>query len=241
MEGDDTFLLSSMGGVAIFIDLAVLRVKETRMSDVGRKAHWENVYTTKGEKEVSWFQENPAPSLELIALAGLSADASIIDIGSGASRLVDALVDRNVRHINVGHITVLDLSAAALDAAKVRLGDSGTDVEWVVADVTTWEPSQAYDLWHDRAAFHFLTDQADQSAYVDRLKKAIKPGGYIIIGTFALDGPERCSGLPVVRYDAASLSEILGTDFQLSDARRHDHATPWDAVQRFQFSTFRRA
>ena len=175
------------------------------MRDVGRKAHWENVYTTKGEKEVSWFQENPAPSLELIALAGLSRDASIIDIGGGASRLVDALVDRNVRHI-----TVMDLSAAALDAAKLRLSDRGADVEWVVADVTTWEPSEIYDLWHDRAAFHFLTDQADQSAYVDRLKKAIKPGGYIIIGTFALDGPERCSGLPVVRYDAASLSAILG-------------------------------
>ena len=206
------------------------------MSDVGRKAHWENVYTTKGEKEVSWFQENPAPSLELIALAGLSPDASIIDIGGGASRLVDALVDRNVRHI-----TVLDLSTAALDAAKLRLSDRGAGVEWVVADVTTWEPSEIYDLWHDRAAFHFLTDQADQSAYVDRLKKAIKPGGHIIIGTFALDGPERCSGLPVVRYDAASLSAILGTDFQLSDARRHDHATPWDAVQRFQFSIFRRA
>jgi SAM-dependent methyltransferase len=205
------------------------------MSDVSRKAHWENVYTTKGEKEVSWFQESPAPSLELIALAGLSADASIIDIGGGASRLVDALVDRNVRQV-----TVLDLSAAALDAAKQRLGNRGAGVKWVVADVTAWEPSQTYDLWHDRAAFHFLTDQAAQWAYVDRLKKVVKPGGHVIIGTFALDGPERCSGLPIVRYDAASLSAMLGTDFKLIDARRHDHATPWGAVQRFQFSTFHR-
>jgi hypothetical protein len=110
----------------------------------------------------------------------------------------------------------------------------------VVADVTAWEPSQTYDLWHDRAAFHFLTDQAAQWAYVDRLKKAVKPGGHVIIGTFALDGPERCSGLPIVRYDAASLSAMLGTDFKLIDARRHDHATPWGAVQRFQFSTFHR-
>jgi trans-aconitate methyltransferase len=210
-------------------------VKEKFMSDVSRKAHWENVYTTKGEKEVSWFQESPAPSLELIALAGLSADASIIDIGGGASRLVDALVDRNVRQV-----TVLDLSAAALDAAKQRLGNRGASVKWVVADVTAWEPSQTYDLWHDRAAFHFLTDQAAQWAYVDRLKKAVKPGGHVIIGTFALDGPERCSGLPIVRYDAASLSAMLGTDFKLIDARRHDHATPWGAVQRFQFSTFHR-
>ncbi len=206
------------------------------MSDVGRKAHWENVYTTKGETEVSWYQESPAPSLELIALARLSADASIIDIGGGASRLVDALVDRNV-----GQITVLDLSAAALDAAKQRLGNKAANVRWEIADVTKWEPSQTYDLWHDRAAFHFLTDQADQSAYVDRLKKAVKRGGRVIIGTFALDGPEKCSGLPIVRYDAASLSGTLGSDFKLIDARRHDHATPWGAVQRFQFSTFRRA
>ncbi len=206
------------------------------MSDVGRKAHWENVYSTKGEREVSWYQESPAPSLELIALARLSADASIIDIGGGASRLVDALVDRNV-----GQITVLDLSAAALDAAKQRLGNKAAKVRWEIADVTKWEPSQTYDLWHDRAAFHFLTDQADQSAYVDRLKKAVKRGGCVIIGTFALDGPERCSGLPIVRYDAASLSGTLGSDFKLIDARRRDHATPWGAVQRFQFSTFRRA
>ena len=108
------------------------------------------------------------------------------------------------------------------------------------ADVTKWDPTQAYELWHDRAAFHFLTSPADQSAYVDRLKKAVTSGGYVIIGTFALDGPERCSGLPIVRDDAASISEILGTDFKLIDARRHHHATPWGALQRFQFSTFRR-
>jgi SAM-dependent methyltransferase len=210
-------------------------VKEAFMNDVGKKAHWENVYATKGERDVSWYQESPAPSLDLIALAGLSSDASIIDIGGGASRLVDALVDRNFQRI-----TVLDLSAAALDAARHRLDDKAKDVEWVVADVTTWEPSQTYDLWHDRAAFHFLTDPADQSAYVDRLKKALKRGGCAIIGTFALDGPERCSGLPIVRYDAVSLSAMLGTDFKLIDARRHDHTTPWGTVQRFQFSLFRR-
>ena len=205
------------------------------MSDVGRKAHWENVYTTKSEKEVSWFQENPAPSLELIALAGLHADARIIDIGGGASRLVDALVGQKI-----GQVTVLDLSAAALDAAKKRLGDSGAAVEWVIADVTTWEPSQAYDLWHDRAAFHFLTDASDRSAYVRHLKKAVRSDGHVIIGTFALDGPERCSGLPIMRYDEGMLGAILGTDFRLIDSRRHDHATPWGVVQRFQFSTFRR-
>src|SRR5258708_33081980 len=160
----------------------------------------------------------------------------MMESGGGESRLVYALVDRNV-----GQITVLDLSAAALDAAKQRLGNKAAKVRWEIADVTKWEPSQTYDLCHDRAAFHFLTDQADQSAYVDRLKKALKRGGCVIIGTFALDGPESCSGLPIVRYDAASLSGTLGSDFKLIDARRHDDATACGAVQRFQFSTFRRA
>jgi 2-polyprenyl-3-methyl-5-hydroxy-6-metoxy-1,4-benzoquinol methylase len=205
------------------------------MSDVSRKTHWERVYTTKGEREVSWFQENPVPSLELIGLAGLFTDASIIDIGGGASRLVDALAERKI-----GKITVLDLSAVALDAARERLGEKGADVKWVVADVTTWEPSQTYDLWHDRAALHFLTDASDRSAYVGNLKKAVRPGGHVIIGTFALDGPERCSGLPIMRYDAGVLGAILGIEFDLMDSRRHDHTTPWGAVQRFQFSTFRR-
>jgi SAM-dependent methyltransferase len=205
------------------------------MSDASRQAHWEKVYTTKGEKEVSWFQENPAPSLELIALTGLSEEAAIIDIGGGASRLVDDLLARKFRRL-----TVLDLSVAALAAARERLGDRGTDVQWVIADVTKWEPTETYDLWHDRAAFHFLIDHADQSAYVDRLKKAVKLGGYVIIGTFAPDGPERCSGLPIVRYDAATLAKTLGSDFVLTDTRRHEHATPWGAIQRFQFSTFRR-
>jgi SAM-dependent methyltransferase len=205
------------------------------MSDASRKAHWESVYTTKGEREVSWFQENPAPSLELIALAGLSTDAAIIDIGGGASRLVDALVERKI-----GKITVLDLSAAALDTARERLGDNGADVEWVVADVTTWEPSRTYDLWHDRAAFHFLTEASDRSAYIGHLRKAVRAGGHVIIGTFAPDGPERCSGLPIMRYDAGILGDILGAEFDLMDSRRHDHTTPWGAMQRFQFSTFRR-
>jgi SAM-dependent methyltransferase len=206
------------------------------MSDQGRQAHWQGVYTTKGEKEVSWYQDNPAPSLELIALAGVAKQASIVDVGGGASRLVDHLLAQDFERL-----TVLDLSAAALDAAKARLGEKAKKVRWEVADITKWNPPQAYDLWHDRAAFHFLTDAADQSAYVERVRKAIGPGGHVIIGTFALDGPERCSGLPIVRYDSASLSALLGPQFSLIDARRHDHLTPWGAVQRFHFSTFRRS
>lgn len=205
------------------------------MTDSSRRVHWDNIYTTKGEKEVSWYQDHATPSLELMALTGLSADAAIIDIGGGASRLVDDLL-----LAKFGRLTVLDLSAVALDAARQRLGESAASVTWKVADVTTWEPSQSYDLWHDRAVFHFLTDQADQSAYVERLKQAVKPSGFVIIGTFAPDGPERCSGLQVVRYDAASLAAVLGAEFDLIDARRHEHTTPWGAVQRFQFATFHR-
>jgi 2-polyprenyl-3-methyl-5-hydroxy-6-metoxy-1,4-benzoquinol methylase len=204
------------------------------IDDASRRAHWENVYTTKSENEVSWFQENPAPSLELIDLAQPTPESTIVDIGGGASRLIDSLVARGLNHV-----TVLDLSEAALAAAKTRLGDKA-NVQWVAADVTKWNPTQTYDIWHDRAAFHFLTDSDDRAAYVARLKQAIKPGGHVIIGTFAIDGPERCSGLPVNRYDAAGLAAELGEGFRLIDARRHEHVTPWAAIQRFQFCVFRR-
>jgi SAM-dependent methyltransferase len=206
------------------------------MSDSARQAHWEGVYTSKGEKEVSWYQDNPAPSLELIALTGAARGTTIVDIGGGASRLVDRLLAQNFERV-----TVLDLSAAALDTAKARLGEAAKKVRWEVADVTGWSPPARYDLWHDRAALHFLTEPADQSAYAERVKRAVNASGHVIIGTFAPDGPERCSGLPIVRHDAASLSKILGADFELIDTRRHDHVTPWGVVQRFQFSTFRRS
>jgi 2-polyprenyl-3-methyl-5-hydroxy-6-metoxy-1,4-benzoquinol methylase len=205
------------------------------MNDVNRQAHWDNVYAAKGEDEVDWFQETPAPSLELIALAGVAKSAGIIDIGGGASRLVDWLVAQGY-----ADVTVLDLSAAALHAARVRLGDKLDRVTWVTADVTEWRPSRLYDLWHDRAAFHFLTDPDDQQAYVSNLRGALRVGGHAIIGTFALDGPERCSGLLVNRCDSKTLADALGPGFELIDARRHEHVTPWGAIQKFQFSTFRR-
>ncbi len=205
------------------------------MDSGSRSAHWENVYATKGEDEVSWFQENPAPSLELIATAGLTPEAAIIDIGGGASRLVDGLLARGFQNV-----TVLDLSQSALGVAKARLGHAANRVRWVAADVTTWEPPHTYDLWHDRAAFHFLTEDAARSAYVDRLKKALKPAGHVVIGTFAPDGPERCSGLPITRHDAVSLAATLGAEFELIDSRRQEHVTPWGRTQQFQFSIFRR-
>jgi SAM-dependent methyltransferase len=205
------------------------------MESRDRQSHWQSVYTQKGESEVSWFQESPAPSLGMIEQTGAAPGSAIIDIGGGASRLVDHLVARGFRNV-----AVLDLSGAALEVAKARLGDRAAQVRWLVADVTIWEPQDIYDIWHDRAAFHFLNRDADRAAYVARLVRAVKVGGHAIIATFALDGPERCSGLPVVRYDAASLGETLGDRFELVTTRSHAHATPWGPEQSFQFSLFRR-
>jgi SAM-dependent methyltransferase len=211
-----------------------LRV-EGVMESANRQAHWESVYTSKGENEVSWFQESPAPSSDLIVQAGATHASAIIDIGGGASRLVDYLVEQGFEDV-----TVLDLSAAALEAARRRLEGRADRVHWIVADATAWEPVKAYDIWHDRAAFHFLTDENDRAAYIARLARGVRAGGHAIIGTFALDGPEKCSGLPVARYDSASLTLALGSEFRLVDTRRHEHATPWGSRQMFQFSVFRR-
>jgi len=209
------------------------------MESTSRQAHWESVYSTKGENEVSWFQENPAPSLELIAQLGVAPASAIIDIGGGTARLVDHLVEQGF-----GDVTVLDLSGAALEVAKSRLkeryGARAHHIQWVVADATIWQPVRQYDLWHDRAAFHFLTDENDRAAYIERLARGLRAGGHAIIATFALDGPEKCSGLPVARYDSAGLGRTLGPMFTLRYTRRHEHATPWGSRQVFQFSVFRR-
>jgi SAM-dependent methyltransferase len=200
-----------------------------------RQDHWQNVYATKRENEVSWFQENPAPSLALIAEIGATPASGIIDVGGGASRLVDQLIERGFRDV-----TVLDLSAAALETAKARLRERASDAHWLVADVTTWEPSRTYDVWHDRAAFHFLTEAQDRDGYAARLRQGLKIGGHAIIATFALDGPEKCSGLPVERYDAPRLAQTLGSGFKLLRSQGDQHATPWGSQQRFQFSVFQR-
>jgi trans-aconitate methyltransferase len=203
------------------------------MSD--RTTHWQTVYATKAETEVSWFQDSPAISLEMIRAAAPDRSAAIIDIGGGASRLADVLLDDGYRNL-----AVLDLSANALDAAKRRIGPAASAVDWIVADATTWRPARTYDVWHDRAAFHFLTNPRDRAAYVERLRTAVAPGGHVIIATFAPDGPEKCSGLPVQRHDSASLSRELGTDFELVETRAETHHTPWHSTQAFQFSRFRK-
>ncbi|WP_315762771.1 MULTISPECIES: class I SAM-dependent methyltransferase [unclassified Bradyrhizobium] len=202
------------------------------MSD--RTSHWQNVYTTKAETDVSWYQDDPATSLRLIHDANATPASRIIDIGGGASRLVDALLAAGFRAV-----TVLDISAAALEVARARIGERAAEVDWIATDVTTWTPQRQYDIWHDRAAFHFLTEERDRRAYIENLRRAVMPGGQIVIGTFALDGPEKCSGLPVQRYDAASLAGTLGPAFELLDSCSEAHHTPWGAVQQFQFSRFR--
>lgn len=197
-------------------------------------AHWENVYANKDASQVSWFEETPALSLELIA-ESYDGRGSVIDIGGGASGLAGVLVEAGY-----APVAVLDLSANALAVAKAKLGTKASAVEWIVADVTEWQPARRFDVWHDRAAFHFLTEPVQQRAYAQTLRSALNPGGIAIIGTFAPDGPERCSGLPVARHDAVSIAAILGEGFELVSERRHEHRTPGGAVQKFQFSTFRR-
>jgi 2-polyprenyl-3-methyl-5-hydroxy-6-metoxy-1,4-benzoquinol methylase len=149
--------------------------------------------------------------------------------------LVDALLTEGF-----STVTVLDISEQALATAKARLGTSSAKAEWIAADVTAWDPPQTYDVWHDRAAFHFLTEPKDRTAYVERVSRFVRPGGHVIIGTFAMDGPERCSGLPIVRYDATAISALLGPSFVFLESRRHSHQTPMGTIQRFQFSRFRR-
>jgi SAM-dependent methyltransferase len=199
------------------------------------KEHWQRVYSTKSEQEVSWYQHSPSPSRQLLGLVGATRDSAIIDVGGGASLLIDTLAQEGFRDLSV-----LDVSDAALKRARERLGSKSADVLWIAADITKWTPSRFYDVWHDRAAFHFFTNSSERVAYVQRLREALRPGGHAIIATFALDGPDKCSGLPVQRYDPAGLKEVLGDDFSLMHSRRHDHMTPAKMLQRFQFSVFRR-
>ncbi|MBR0796271.1 class I SAM-dependent methyltransferase [Bradyrhizobium jicamae] len=205
------------------------------MTGSDRQSHWQTVYLTKGEQDVSWSQADPQPSLRLIESVVAGRDAAIVDIGGGASRLVDALLQHGF-----AALTVLDLSEAALASARVRVGAAGDTVQWIAGDATVWQPQQAFDVWHDRAAFHFLVEERDRAAYLDRLHRGVRPGGHAVIATFALDGPEKCSGLPVARYDPATLSRTIGPAFELIAHEPHRHVTPWGATQSFQFSVLRR-
>jgi ubiquinone/menaquinone biosynthesis C-methylase UbiE len=199
------------------------------------KDHWENVYKTKATDAVSWYQQYPERSLRLVRETGVPLDAPIIDIGGGASKLVDELLESGY-----SNLTVLDISAAALAAAQQRLGDRSESVKWIESDITGVSlPKQAFDVWHDRAVFHFLTSAADRKTYIEKVLHAIKPGGHVIIATFAEDGPEKCSGLPVMRYSAEALSAELGEQFKLIKHEKEEHHTPFGTVQSFGYCYFR--
>lgn len=200
-----------------------------------RAAHWQAIYGSKSEAEMSWFEEYPADSRDLLLTPPLPQDAAIIDIGGGTSRLPDALVDAGF-----SDITVLDIADSALAASKKRLAGRAARIQWLVADVTQWQPERQYDAWHDRAVFHFLTDPEGRIAYRTALEAALRPGGVVVIGTFALDGPDRCSGLAVERYAPETLAAQLGPQFEWTASRPVQHRTPAGISQSFQFSRFTR-
>jgi SAM-dependent methyltransferase len=200
------------------------------------KQHWQQVYATKSTDKVSWFQPQAATSLRLIRATGIAHAAALIDVGGGASTLVDGLLAEGY-----ANLTVLDLSAAALAAARARLGASGDSVRWLEADIVDADlPENAYEVWHDRAAFHFLTEARDRAAYVNNVLRALKAGGHLIVATFAEDGPTQCSGLPICRYSADALQAEFGDAFALVHQEYEAHVTPMGNVQRFVYCCFRR-
>jgi len=206
------------------------------MSSAEHKSHWEKIYAQKLPTELSWYQGHLQMSLQFIERTGVGKSASIIDVGGGASTLVDDLLDRGFTHL-----TVLDVSSKAIDLARVRLGSNADKINWIEADITRVSlPQNHYDLWHDRAVFHFLTSAEGRQKYVELVKDSLKPGGHIIIATFAPDGPPRCSGLDVVRYSPDSLLEEFGSDFELIESAREEHLTPSRTKQKFIYCYLRK-
>lgn len=200
------------------------------------KNHWETIYETKNHKQVSWFQEHAAMSLQFIRDTGVAKDAHILDVGAGASVLVDDLLNAGYRNLSV-----LDISAAALHTAQARLGSAASRVQWIEADITRLElPKASVDVWHDRAVFHFLTDPLERQRYVQTVLHAVKPGGHVIIATFAEDGPLKCSGLDIVRYRPESLHQEFGSGFDLVRSANEMHHTPSGGDQSFVYCYCRR-
>jgi SAM-dependent methyltransferase len=199
------------------------------------KQHWENIYQTKAEEEVSWFQQYPKTSMEFLKLFKLPLTANIIDIGGGNSHFVDALLDKGYENI-----WVLDISASAIEKAKQRLGDKASKVHWIVSDVTEFQPHVQFDFWHDRAAFHFLTTEDKIHKYISIAEDSIRKGGYLILGTFSENGPKRCSGLDIKQYSEASMSSRFETSFERIKCIQEDHKTPFNTIQNFLFCSFRK-
>lgn len=213
----------------------VMTTKHPDKSDFDRKAHWESVYSKKGSTEVSWYQQHPEYSLGLIKATGVDISAHIIDIGGGASTLIDFMLEEGYQNLSV-----LDISRSAIEQAKKRLGDSADKVKWIEHDITEFLTDEKYDVWHDRAVFHFLTDTLDRASYVHTMSRALKPGAHAIIATFDLNGPEKCSGLDVQRYNPDSMMAVLGDQFEFVDTISEEHVTPGGAKQNFVYCRFKR-
>jgi 2-polyprenyl-3-methyl-5-hydroxy-6-metoxy-1,4-benzoquinol methylase len=208
---------------------------KTREISMNSRDHWERIYAAKAPDQVSWYAPHLLASLELVERAAVDRAAAIIDAGGGESTLVDDLLAREY-----GNVTVLDISQTAIDANRKRLGTNAERVQWIAADITQAElPAARYDIWHDRAVFHFLTDPAARAAYVRQVARAMKPGGHVIVSTFGPEGPLRCSGLEVVRYDAETLQGEFGRRFRLVESSTQTHQTPFGTEQQFLFSCFK--
>ena len=205
----------------------------TDQKPTDQKSHWEKKYSEDAPTEVSWYQAIPSVSLRLIEETGIKKDQWIIDVGGGASTLVDHLLDADYEKL-----AVLDISVAALEHAKRRLGERKGKIEWVESDVTVFKSKHRFSVWHDRAVFHFLTDEKDRQAYLRVLRETLAPGGHLIIATFALDGPKQCSGLDVARYDSDELSRVFGKEFELKESVTESHQTPWESEQKFVYCRF---
>jgi len=199
------------------------------------KSHWENIYSKKEFEETSWFQEKPEISLNIIQSLGLSKKASIIDVGSGNSYLIDHLLE-----LGYENVSVLDISETALEKAKTRLGAKAQNVEWISSDITKYTFEKTYEVWHDRAAFHFLTENKQVENYIFKLKNSLKSGGYFILGVFSEDGPDKCSDIEVKKYTSDEMKQLFEKDFEIVRLENIDHKTPWDAVQSFTFGLFRK-
>ncbi len=202
---------------------------------MNRKEHWDRVYTTKPFNGVSWYQARPDVSLEFVRELDIAKTEAIIDVGGGDSFFVDHLLA-----LGYTHITVLDISAAAIERAKLRLGELAGMINWVVSDITEYQPDRKFDFWHDRAAFHFLTTEEQVNKYLATANRALSPSGKMVIGTFSESGPEKCSGLPVKKYSESSLDHLLGKWFQKIKCIHTDHLTPFNTIQNFLFCSFKK-
>lgn len=205
------------------------------MNNFDRKKHWENIYQTKELKDVSWFQPTPETSLNFLKQFNVPKTAKVIDIGGGDSFFVDHLLD-----LGYQDVSVLDISAAAIERAKQRLGEKADKVNWIVADAATFRPKQKYDFWHDRAAFHFLTDEQEILNYLATAEQYINPTGILVIGTFSEQGPKKCSGIAIKQYSEKSMTDQLKNLFEKINCITVDHKTPFNTLQNFVFCSFKK-